>query len=273
MPGLSAVTLDIPLRMRIRLAPAHDIIAAMAFAIGIDPAMAASTSSTRMQPVRYVLDPVHTRALFLIDHAGFSNAIGVVSGATGELWFAPDGGWAGARVQASVPLTRIDLGEAEWNRAVQGKRLLNTEKHPTADFISSRIEPIDHKRAKIHGILTLHGVAQAVTLDTTLNAARRHPLPPFRRTLGFSATTALSRKQFGITAWPSVIGNRVELRIEVEAVYRGRHDGADATAGRDSSTPQPPALPLPTSPPSTASEPAGIAPNGRQPSTPTEHTP
>lgn len=270
MPGLSAVTVDRPPRMRIRLASAHDIIAVMALAIGIDPAMAASP--TRMQPVRYVLDPVHTRALFLIDHAGFSNAIGVVSGATGELWFAADGGWAGARVQASVPLTRVDLGEAEWNRAVQGKRLLNTEKHPTANFVSSRIEPIDHRRAKIHGILTLRGVARTVTLDTTLNATRRHPLPPFRRTAGFSATTILSRKRFGITAWPNVIGDRVELRIEVEAVRRGQGNEPTASAEQDSSASCSFALPLPASPPSTASEPASVTSTVRQSSIPTEHT-
>ncbi|HQY50258.1 MAG TPA: polyisoprenoid-binding protein, partial [Thermomonas sp.] len=34
-------------------------------------------------PVRYVFDPVHTRVMFSIDHAGFSQAIGTVSGAQG----------------------------------------------------------------------------------------------------------------------------------------------------------------------------------------------
>ena len=31
------------------------------------------------EPVRYAIDPVHTRVLFEIDHAGFSKAIGTVS--------------------------------------------------------------------------------------------------------------------------------------------------------------------------------------------------
>ena len=34
-------------------------------------------------PARYNLDPVHTRVMFAIDHAGFSKAIGTVSGSTG----------------------------------------------------------------------------------------------------------------------------------------------------------------------------------------------
>ncbi|TXG79242.1 MAG: polyisoprenoid-binding protein, partial [Rhodocyclaceae bacterium] len=31
------------------------------------------------EPVRYAIDPVHTRVVFEIDHAGFSKAIGTVS--------------------------------------------------------------------------------------------------------------------------------------------------------------------------------------------------
>ena len=52
----------------------------------------------------------------------------------------------------------------------------------------------------------------------TFNQLKRHPLPPFHRTAGFSATATLSRKAFGIDAWPSVIGDDVELRIEAEAI-------------------------------------------------------
>src|SRR5690606_29745587 len=61
------------------------------------------------------------------------------------------------------------------------------------------------------------------------NGARRHPLPPFRRTVGFSATATLSRADFGITAWRSMIGDTVELRIEAEAMrVRGTDAGEDA---------------------------------------------
>ncbi len=175
---------------------------------------------------RYELDPVHTRVMFAVSHAGFSNAIGTVSGSTGELWFDPED-WSSARLQASVPIDRIDLGDAEWNRAALARNLLDAQAHPVATFVSTRIEPVDEHHAAVFGTLTLHGVAQEVKLDVTLNAAKRHPLPPFRRTVGFSATTTISRKAFGIDAWPSVIGDAVELRIEAEAVRRrGPREGA-----------------------------------------------
>ena len=93
---------------------------------------------------------------------------------------------------------------------------------------------------------TLRGVSREVVLDVTLNALKRHPLPPFRRTAGFSATTTLSRADFGISAWPSVIGDKVELRIEAEAV-------------RDAAAEAPPATTEPTPEPDTSLEDAADA--------------
>lgn len=188
------------------------------------------------------LDPVHTRVMFAISHAGFSNAIGTVSGSTGTLAFDPQD-WSTASLRASVPIARVDLGDAKWNEATLAGNLLDAKNHPTADFVSTRVEPIAPDRARVHGTLTLRGVAQPVVLDVKLNAIKRHPLPPFRRTVGFSATTTLSRKAFGIDAWSSVIGDSVELRIEAEAV-RSRNDDAPGQApGRrdDATDPAPPA--------------------------------
>ncbi len=185
-------------------------------------------SAVAAEPVHYRLDPVHTRVMFAVDHAGFSKALGTVSGSTGSLVFDPTD-WRDARLQVSVPLTRIDLGDVGWNKATLAGNLLDAEAYPTAEFVSTRVSPVDADHSSVYGTLTLHGVSQEVVLDVKLNAIKRHPLPPFRRTVGFSATTMLSRKAFGIDAWPSVIGDAVELRIEAEAT-RSRADGEpDAT--------------------------------------------
>ena len=176
----------------------------------------------------YRLDPVHTRVMFAVGHAGFSKAIGTVSGSTGSLVFDPQD-WSSATIEVNVPLAQLDLGDAKWNRATLARNLLDAEQFPQARFVSSRIEPVDATNARVIGMLSLRGQTREVTLVVTFNALKRHPLPPFRRTAGFSATTTISRADFGISAWPSMIGDDVELRMEVEAV-RGRagQDAADA---------------------------------------------
>ncbi|CAN5646370.1 YceI family protein [soil metagenome] len=173
----------------------------------------------------YSLDPVHTRVLFAVEHAGFSQALGTVSGSTGTLRFDPDD-WTTATLQAEVPLHRLDLGDARWNRATLARNLLDVDAHPVARFTSTHVEPLAADRARVHGLLELRGISREVVLDVRLNALKRHPLPPFRRTAGFSATTTLSRADFGITAWKSVVGDTVKLRIEAEAT-RTQGDGGD----------------------------------------------
>lgn len=204
----------------------------------------------RAQALHYELDPLHTRVMFAVSHAGFSSAIGTVSGSTGRLLFDP-ADWSSARVEARIPLSRIDLGDAGWNRAALGAALLDAAGHPHATFVSSRVEPVDARHAILHGTLTLRGVAREVTLDVVFNAARRHPMPPFRRTAGFSATGKIRRSDFGMTAWQGVIGDEVELRIEAEATRAAAPEPGDAPAADAAippSTPPPPPRD-PTTPP------------------------
>jgi len=201
------------------------------------------------QPASYRLDPVHTRVLFSISHAGYSHALGTVSGSTGSLVFDPDD-WSSAKVSVSVPMTRLDLGDEDWNRAAGGRGLLDIKDHPVATFVSTRIEPKDATHAAVCGTLTLHGVGQDLCLQVTFNQLKRLSLPPFHRIAGFSATATISRKAFGIDAWPTLIGDAVELRIEAEA-EPGAAAPNNAAAPAETAAPQTPPPAATTEPPTT----------------------
>lgn len=189
-------------------------------------AVAIASPAHAAGPEAYALDPVHTRVLFAVEHSGFSKALGTISGSTGTLLFDRDD-WRSAKLDVSVPLARLDLGDAKWNAAALAANLLDGGRHPEARFVSSTVEPVDAGHARACGELTLRGITRPLCLDVTLNAVKRHPLPPFRRTAGFSATATLSRRDFGIDAWPTVIGDAVELRIEAEAVRSRTRNGPE----------------------------------------------
>ncbi len=69
----------------------------------------AAAGVVQAQAESFELDPVHTRVAFLVDHAGFSRAIGTFSGATGALHFDPDD-WSTARLDVTLPLATLDIG-------------------------------------------------------------------------------------------------------------------------------------------------------------------
>lgn len=198
--------------------PSHPSLArrGLALATALLLPAAAVPAEAAQPPPAWKLDPVHTRVMFAVSHAGFSKAIGTVSGSDGGLLFDP-GDWAGARLVVEVPMTRIDLGDADWNRAALAGNLLDGSQFPTARFVSTTVVPRDLEHAEVCGDLTLHGITRPLCMEVSVNAIERHPMPPFRLTAGFSATATLSRSDYGVDGWSSMIGDDVELRIEAEA--------------------------------------------------------
>src|SRR5688572_23556523 len=86
----------------------------------------------------YRLDPVHTRVAFAVDHAGLSAALGTFGGARGRLEFDP-AHWDAARVELTIPLASLDLGDADWREAVLDGTFLDAGDHPHARFASNRV--------------------------------------------------------------------------------------------------------------------------------------
>lgn len=193
-------------------------------------ALALPALRAEAQARNWRLDPVHTRVAFAVDHAGFSKALGTFSGATGTLRFDPED-LSTAGLEVEIPVASLELGDAKWNQASLARNLLDASAYPLARFVSTRIEVLDERRAIVHGMLTLRGQSREVALDTVVNAVKRHPMPPFRRTAGFSASTTLRRSDFGIDAWRSMIGDEVELRIEAEATLARGNGTDDPAAG------------------------------------------
>ena len=189
------------------------------------------------EPVRYAIDPVHTRVVFEIDHAGFSKAIGTVSGSEGSLQFDVDD-WSSAKLEVTVPMQRLDMGDSGWTASVFAPRFLDVKRYPQARFVSTRVERREGNRGTLCGELTLHGTTRPLCMELVLNKIARYPLPPFRRTAGFSARTSIKRSDFGMKSWRSLVGDEVELRIEAELFQRGSETTrSQADAGDDDATP------------------------------------
>lgn len=194
------------------------------------PLLLGAAPLVHAQAEDYRIDPVHTRIVFLVDHAGLSRSMGSFSGITGQLRFDEDD-WSGASLDIRVPLASLDLGDDDWNEKMLQRSFLDAAGQPEARFLSTRVEPGEPGHALVHGELTLRGVTREVALDVRMNALKRNPVT-FRRSAGFSATASLSRGDFGMDSWPNVIGDEIELLIEAEAI-RGRNDPATPTPEQD----------------------------------------
>lgn len=203
------------------------------------------------QAERYTIDPVHSRVLIRVSHAGFAQAMATLSAPRGFIDYAPDAPET-AKVEVELPLDRLDFGDADWNRRMARRDYFDSERHPTARFESTSVQPGADRELRIEGQLELRGVRVPVTLAARINRIGRDlPWVP-RHSLGASATATLDRRDFGMDRHAGAVGSVVEVWIEVEARRqrrgeRGADDGrnpneAEAQTAADAApgTPQPP---------------------------------
>jgi polyisoprenoid-binding protein YceI len=163
----------------------------------------------------FAIDPVHTRVLFFVDHARFSRSIGLFRPVEGGLWF-DENDWARGHLEICLPLARLDMGDRGWTQALMRPDFFDADRHPDICFKSNRVERIDETHGRLHGELSLRGETRAATFDFTLNDLRRFSLT-LKRRLGISARAELSRADFGIDRDKTLIGDKVEVVVELEA--------------------------------------------------------
>ena len=79
------------------------------------------------------------------------------------------------------------------------------------------VQPDGTGKLKITGDLTLHGVTKEVVLDVEgPSAVMKDPMGNLR--MGASATTRISRKDFGMNTMPGMIGDEISIVLDVELI-------------------------------------------------------
>lgn len=122
---------------------------------------------------------------------------------------------------ATIELAAIDTNSPQRDEDLRSANFFETGTYPTMTYHSTRIRHSEDG-FDVDGELALHGVTRPVTLALDVNGFARDPYGGTRA--GFSATTELSRGDFGIsTNIPMdgggvVVGDRIQVFIEIEAV-------------------------------------------------------
>ena len=167
-------------------------------------------------PVRYDLDPNHTRIDFSWTHFGFSHPMGRFDRFDGDFRFDPADPTKSS-VTVTIPVSSIDTGVAKLDAHLQTADFFDVANYPTATFKSTRVERAGEHGLKVTGDLTLHGVTRPVVLDVVINKIGPHPMAG-RAAAGFDATTTIKRSDFGISNYVPNVSDEIRLWISTEAM-------------------------------------------------------
>jgi polyisoprenoid-binding protein YceI len=164
----------------------------------------------------YHFDKPHTQIIFFVDHLGFAKSSGKFLDYSGEITF-DRGQPENSKADVVIQTASLDMGDAKWDEHLTSPDFFNVGKFPTMEFKSTGIEITGENLAAITGDLTLLGVTKPVVLDVTFNKCDKHPFGTEYH-CGFSAATLINRSDWGMSYGLPMVGDEVEIRIEVEAV-------------------------------------------------------
>lgn len=167
---------------------------------------------------RYSLDADHTSITFKIRH--------LVSKVNGNFrkfsgWFEYDEknnkAW---KTEVTIDALSIDTAHTKRDDHLRTADFFDVKKFPTLSFKSTKVNARSKKSFKLAGDLSIHGVTKPVVFDVLVGGTGTDPWG--NEKAGFTATTKINRKDFGLS-WNKVldaggvlIGDEVEVILEVE---------------------------------------------------------
>jgi polyisoprenoid-binding protein YceI len=168
------------------------------------------------------LDPVHSVAEFKVKHMMISNVKGQFPKVTGKLTL-DESDLMKSQVEATIEAASIETRDPQRNAHLKSADFLDVEKFPTLSFKSTGMRRVGEGELAVEGDLTIHGVARKVVFSV------EGPTPPAKDPWGnariaVSATTKISRKDFGLT-WNAtletggiLVGDEVTITLDVQFV-------------------------------------------------------
>lgn len=171
----------------------------------------ANPNPAAVQAGTYGVEPSHTRVQFTVNHMGFTDWYGDFTGAAGTLNIDPKAP-AAAKVDITIPTGSVVTTNAKLDEELRGDQWFDAAKYPQIHFVSTKVTPTGLRSALITGDLTFHGVTRPVVLKASYNAGGANPMSK-AVTIGFNATAAIKRSEFGVKTYVPLIGDDVTLRI------------------------------------------------------------
>ena len=173
-------------------------------------------------PGTWTLDPGHTDVSFTARHLMVTKVRGRFPLAGGSITIAPNP--LESSVEATIDVAKVHSGDTARDEHLRGADFFDAEHHPTATFRSTKVEDAGDGTYRLTGDLTIKDVTRPVTLDLEYLGSISSPWGDERA--GFSATTEVSRKDWGLE-WNVVlegggvvVSDKVRLNIDAEAVLQ-----------------------------------------------------
>ena len=169
------------------------------------------------------IDSAHSNIYFTARHMMISKVRGQFETFSGTVNFDPENP-ANTTVDVEIDVTSVNTKDEQRDGHLKSPDFFDAENHPVATFKSTKVVQEAEDEGKLYGELTVRGVTKEVVLDVEYAGIAKSPWGT--TSAGFSASTTLNRKDFGLN-WNQaletggvLVGEKIKLEIELELVQQ-----------------------------------------------------
>lgn len=177
------------------------------------PVMGLASTNT---PQKWKMDVPKTNVDFKVAYLGNGTIEGQFNKVDGSINYDMKNPTS-TTISFTVNTSSIDAGGNLRNAFLRRKELLNTVQYPTMTFVSKKVEMVNSKAANVTGDFTVLGQTRPLTVKVTLENIKNDPVT-LKPILNFRATGIIDRYTYGVTAFPSIVGNMIPLEISGELI-------------------------------------------------------
>lgn len=181
------------------------------------------TTATTTNSNRWTIDGSHSHVGFSIRHMMISNVRGELGKVSGDVTYDPARP-QNASVSVAIDVASIDTHDEKRDGHLKSADFFDAEKYPNITFVSKSVRA-KGERLEIVGDLTIRDTTREVVLAVD-EVTKERTDPWGNKRIGASATTKISRKEFGVTwnaaleAGGVLVGDEVKVTLEVELIRK-----------------------------------------------------
>ncbi|MBA3708497.1 MAG: YceI family protein [Planctomycetes bacterium] len=161
----------------------------------------------------FAIDPVHSTALFRINHMGVSNFYGRFDDLSGTIAYNP-ADIGKTSISYSIKADSVDTHFEKRDQHLKGPDFFDAKKFDSITFKSTAVKAVDDKTMEVTGNLTLHGVTKPLTVKVVHVGDGKGQAGEQR--IGFETTFDIKRSDFGMTFMPDMLGDEVSIILSTE---------------------------------------------------------
>jgi polyisoprenoid-binding protein YceI len=180
-----------------------------------------NAATTDTSQSTWTIDPDHTQVWFAVKHMMFATVKGQFPGISGEIRLDEKDA-ANTAIEVSIDAASIDTRSAQRDEHLRSADFFDVGNHPHLTFVSRRVESLGGSKYSITGDLTIRGTTRAVVL--AVEETGRGTDPWGQQKLGFTASTSIDRKDYGLTwnqaleAGGVLVSDEVKISIDGQAI-------------------------------------------------------